>query len=186
MSLSYLTNGETKVRFALYLPCSESGFLAALFNSSPGYKVPVIEYKSFAQNHSPYSNEKCFTSTEIVFCVALSCTCTSDCSRAPVVPCLPVSGGNLKTHRWRLLHALNRHFVAHERPDVVDSVSTDSVTRLQSGCNCQNRTHLIIVGRSSEIPHPCTCTSGGKPMGSSISGRNMPLFPTSTHLFSIG
>lgn len=49
-----------------------------------------------------------------------------------------------------------------------------------------DRTHLIIVGRSSEMPHPCTCTSLGKPMGSSISGRNMPLFPTSTHLFSIG
>jgi hypothetical protein len=47
-------------------------------------------------------------------------------------------------------------------------------------------THLIMVGRSREMPHPCTCTSFGKPMGSSISGRNMPLFPTSTHLFSIG
>jgi hypothetical protein len=46
--------------------------------------------------------------------------------------------------------------------------------------------YLIMVGRSKLRPQPCTRTSLGKPIGSSISGRNMPLFPTSTHLSSIG
>lgn len=47
-------------------------------------------------------------------------------------------------------------------------------------------THRIIVGLSRPIPQPCTRTSFGKPMGSSISGRNMPLFPISTHFWSKG
>lgn len=50
----------------------------------------------------------------------------------------------------------------------------------------RKRTHRIIVGLSKLIPHPCTCTSFGNPMGANISGRNMPLLPTSTHLSSSG
>ena len=181
-----MTNGETKVRCQYTSHAANQAFWPPYLIGLQATEYQQLNTNLLHKTTAAIQQREVFHvyCNRIVF--ALSCTCTSDFSRVPVVPCLPVSGGNLKTHRWGLLHALNRHFVAHERPDVVDSVSVDSVTRLQSGCNCQNRTHLIIVGRSSEIPHPCTCTSGGKPMGSSISGRNMPLFPTSTHLFSIG
>ena len=46
--------------------------------------------------------------------------------------------------------------------------------------------YMIIVGRSSDKPQAMTLTSSGIPMGSIISGRNMPEFPTSTHFFSMG
>src|SRR6266542_2781724 len=54
------------------------------------------------------------------------------------------------------------------------------------GQNKSEGTNRIIVGRSRLRPHPWTRTSLGKPIGSSISGRNIPLFPTSTHLFKSG
>ena len=47
-------------------------------------------------------------------------------------------------------------------------------------------TDRIMVGRSKLNPQPCTRTSLGYPIGSNISGRNIPLLPTSTHLLSIG
>jgi len=69
---------------------------------------------------------------------------------------------DLETHRWGLFHALDRHLVPNECPDVVDSVprcgefpvlNVRSWAKLgRSGSN----THLIIVGRSREMPHPCT------------------------------
>ena len=46
--------------------------------------------------------------------------------------------------------------------------------------------YLIIVGRSRERPHAMTRTPLGKPMGRSISGRNMPLLPSSVHFPSSG
>lgn len=39
-----------------------------------------------------------------------------------------------------------------------------------------------MVGRSRLSPKPSTRTSAGRPIGSSISGRNMPELPISTHL----
>lgn len=44
-------------------------------------------------------------------------------------------------------------------------------------------THLIMVGLSRLNPQPYILMSLGSPIGSSISGRNMPLFPISTHFF---
>ena len=46
------------------------------------------------------------------------------------------------------------------------------------------RAHLyrIMVGRSRPRPQAMTLTPSGRPMGRSISGRNMPLLPTSIHL----
>lgn len=46
--------------------------------------------------------------------------------------------------------------------------------------------YLIMVGRSRESPQAMTRTSSGNPMGRSISGRNMPLFPISVHLHGEG
>ena len=46
--------------------------------------------------------------------------------------------------------------------------------------------YLIMVGRSSERPQAITRTSSGRPMGRSISGRNIPLLPISVHLFFWG
>ena len=37
--------------------------------------------------------------------------------------------------------------------------------------------YRIIVGRSKLKPQLCTLTSDGQPIGSSISGRNILLFP---------
>jgi hypothetical protein len=92
----------------------------------------------------------------------------------------------------RLLDTLDVDLVADERPDVLDLipgrarerrvVSTATATRGR-GRRERNkgggRTHLTIVGRSSERPQPRTRTPLGMPIGSSISGRNMPLLPIS-------
>ena len=86
----------------------------------------------------------------------------------------------------RLLDALERDLVADERADVVDAIAKTAESGLLVRTRSAVVAHRIIVGRSSEMPQPWTCTSLGKPMGSSISGRNMPLLPTSTHFFSCG
>jgi hypothetical protein len=41
--------------------------------------------------------------------------------------------------------------------------------------------YLIIVGLSSDNPNPYTLKPSGNPIGNNISGRNIPLFPISTH-----
>ena len=38
--------------------------------------------------------------------------------------------------------------------------------------------YLIMVGRSSDMPHAMTLTLGAKPIGRSIAGRKTPLLPT--------
>ena len=81
--------------------------------------------------------------------------------------------------------------MADQSADVVDAVAgagakSESDTARRAGRGRRRGAHRIIVGRSSEMPQPWTWTSLGKPMGSSISSRNMPLLPTSTHFFSWG
>ena len=76
--------------------------------------------------------------------------------------------------------------MSNQGTNVRDAVTARIRSAKRGGKNEDLLTNRIIVGRSRPIPQPWTCTSLGKPMGSNISGRNMPLLPTSTHFLSCG
>eukprot|EP00955_Chlamydomonas_euryale_P083493 363865-Chlamydomonas_euryale.AAC.13 len=63
-------------------------------------------------------------------------------------------------------------------------LTTDRLTLCPKRSRMLSMPYKIIVGRSSDSPHAITLTSSGSPIGRSISGRNMPLLPTSIHFFS--
>jgi len=80
------------------------------------------------------------------------------------------------------------HLVSEEVADVRDAVaarrargSARALAHRRARVQ-REQTHRIMVGRSRLRPNPRTRTSAGRPIVSSISGRNMPELPISTHL----
>ena len=49
-----------------------------------------------------------------------------------------------------------------------------TISTKQQRDQSSTQTHLIIVGRSSDMPQPSTLTPFGRPIGSNISGLNTP------------
>ena len=86
--------------------------------------------------------------------------------------------------RWIGFNEVEVHFMAQQLPNIAYPVPIQLVYFQRYRRLLE--THLIIVGLSKLRPHPYTLMSFGSPIGSSISGRNMPLFPISTHLFKPG
>lgn len=85
--------------------------------------------------------------------------------------------------------------VSHELPDVLDAVfdhggaGGDGMRGGSVGGGPQRGVspHKVTpTHRSRESPQAMTVTFSGSPMGSSISGRKIPEFPTSTHFFNPG
>jgi hypothetical protein len=93
----------------------------------------------------------------------------------------------VQSDRRTLLDLIQIRLVAHQCPDILDLVPRRaSVYHLLIPWKPENirsrgekyrwQTHLIIVGLSSDIPHPSTRTPFGRPIGSSISGLKTPDF----------
>lgn len=94
------------------------------------------------------------------------------------------------------------HLVADQLPDVGDAVLDHGWSAGGGGARCQGLQHMsavtsvspaqcvevwcsgVVFHLSRERPQAMTETSSGSPIGSNISGRNTPEFPTSTHFFN--
>ena len=86
----------------------------------------------------------------------------------------------VQTANRRFVNHFQVYFVAKKFPDIVYPVSDHCRSKIKH----DSMGIYSIYYRSRERPKPATFTSSGNPIGKSISGRNMPEFPISTHLFS--
>ena len=73
--------------------------------------------------------------------------------------------------------------VSNQIPDIVNSVLNHRRSEKKNDSSNERHFSTARAHRSNDNPQAMTDTSSGRPMGRNISGRNTPLFPTSTHFF---